>query len=139
MLTVTKTADDDTYQTFSLPAATSGTVFVRVVDTNRARNESTLDSIYVDEIFFRSEWVAALGHRLVVAVLVQGALNAPEILRRFPLIGTSCKAIPMPQDTFLLGCPEIGVHYKIPKDDDPGYPTQGRHVGNLGSLSRQLS
>ena len=55
MLTVTKTADNDTAQSFVMPATTSGTVFVRVVDTNRSRKESALDTLYVDEMFIRSE------------------------------------------------------------------------------------
>jgi hypothetical protein len=55
MVTVTKTADDNAYQTYALPAGTSGTVYVRVIDTNRQKNKTSLDSIYVDHMFFRSQ------------------------------------------------------------------------------------
>ena len=55
MLTVTKTVDDDIAQSFELPATTSGTVFVRVVDTNRSKRENTLDSLYVDEMWILSD------------------------------------------------------------------------------------
>ncbi|MEE8451932.1 MAG: Calx-beta domain-containing protein, partial [Thermoguttaceae bacterium] len=55
MVTVTKTADDDTYQTHTLQSPVSGTVFVRVTDTNRSRNEATQDTLFIDDMFFRSE------------------------------------------------------------------------------------
>ncbi len=54
MVTVSKNADDDTYQTFAMPANTSGTVYVRVVDTNHKRNKTSLDTVYIDHMFFRS-------------------------------------------------------------------------------------
>ncbi|MDX1658235.1 MAG: N-acetylmuramoyl-L-alanine amidase [Nitriliruptorales bacterium] len=47
----------------SLDPATSGTVHVRVVDTNRTQGARTLDSIAVDHLFIRSE---------------SGATSAPE-------------------------------------------------------------
>jgi hypothetical protein len=53
MLTV-KNSDEDTAQTFVLPASTSGTVFVRVRDTDRSHNESVTDTIFIDEMFIRS-------------------------------------------------------------------------------------
>ena len=55
MLTVTKTADDDTAQTYELPASTSGTVYVRVTDTDRTSGNRTRDTLYVDQMFIRSE------------------------------------------------------------------------------------
>jgi hypothetical protein len=54
MLTITKTTDDNTAQTFTLPASLSGTVFVRVTDTDRSRNENTVDAVFIDEMFIRS-------------------------------------------------------------------------------------
>ena len=55
MLTVTKTSDDDTDQTFGLPGDTSGTVYIQVIDTNRDNKAKDLDTIYVDHLFIRSE------------------------------------------------------------------------------------
>ena len=55
MLTVIKTADDDVAQSFELPVTTSEMVFVRVVDTNRSQHENTLDSLYVDDMWIRSD------------------------------------------------------------------------------------
>lgn len=39
----------------SMPASLSGTVYVRVTDTNRSWNLVSLDSVYVDEMYFASE------------------------------------------------------------------------------------
>lgn len=54
MLTVTKTADDNTAQTFTLPSGTSGAVHVRVIDTNRTAGRRSLDTLYIDEMYFLS-------------------------------------------------------------------------------------
>ncbi len=54
MLTVTKTIDDDGYQTFALPADTNGTVYVRVIDTDQTPGNNVLDTIFIDEMFVRS-------------------------------------------------------------------------------------
>ncbi len=51
MVTITKTSDDDTEQTYDLPSSLSGTVYVRVIDTNRRGNKMVLDTLYVDEMF----------------------------------------------------------------------------------------
>ena len=55
MLTVTKTADDDVSQSFGLPSETSGVVHIRVTDTDQSQGNNTLDTIYVDQMFIRSE------------------------------------------------------------------------------------
>jgi hypothetical protein len=54
MLTVAKIADDDLAQTFALPAGTSGTVYVRVLDTDRTKSDPVLASVWVDHMFIRS-------------------------------------------------------------------------------------
>ncbi|PXA04648.1 hypothetical protein DDZ13_05605 [Coraliomargarita sinensis] len=58
MLTVTKTADDDTPQSFTLPAGTSGIVHVRVLDTDTSAGNRNLDSLFVDEMYILSESTA---------------------------------------------------------------------------------
>ena len=55
MLTVTKTSDDDNEQSYSLPSNTSGTVYIRVIDTNRVNKAKDLDTVYVDHMYIRSE------------------------------------------------------------------------------------
>jgi len=51
IVTVTKTSDDDTAQTFSLPASISGTVYIKVLDLDRTKGNRIKDSIYVDQMF----------------------------------------------------------------------------------------
>ena len=54
MLTITKTPDDDTYQTCKLPQTTGGTVYIRVQDTDRTPGSTLTDAIYIDHMFIRS-------------------------------------------------------------------------------------
>jgi hypothetical protein len=54
MVTVIKTTDDNTYQTYELPNDLSGTVHIRVKDTDRSKGNQDLDTIYIDHLFIRS-------------------------------------------------------------------------------------
>ena len=54
MVTVTKTVDDDTAQSYGLPASTSGLVHIRVVDTDQSQGNRNLDTIYIDEMYIQS-------------------------------------------------------------------------------------
>jgi hypothetical protein len=53
MLTISKTSNDSVVQTYELPAHLTGTVYVRVLDTNRAVNKKTIDRLYIDRLFIR--------------------------------------------------------------------------------------
>jgi hypothetical protein len=55
MLTVTKTADNNATQSFALPSSLRGTVYIRVIDTNRVGGKRTLDSVYIDRMYIRSQ------------------------------------------------------------------------------------
>ena len=55
MLTVAKTADDDIAQSFVLPANVTGTITIRVQDANRVRRNVALDSVFVDELYVRTQ------------------------------------------------------------------------------------
>jgi len=55
MVTVTKTADDNTYQTFDLPSDLSGAVYIRVMDTDQTAGNKALDTIFIDQMFIQSE------------------------------------------------------------------------------------
>ena len=55
MLTIAKTSDDDTYQNYEMPNDISGTVYIRVRDTDRTAGNRVLDTIYIDHMFIRSE------------------------------------------------------------------------------------
>jgi len=56
MLTISKTADDNTDQTFALPAGLSGVVYVRVRDANRNFTDGvTATKLSIDHMFIRWE------------------------------------------------------------------------------------
>ena len=54
MLTVTKTADDNSYQAYALPGSINGTVYVRVRDTDRGRGNRSRDTISVDHMYIET-------------------------------------------------------------------------------------
>ncbi len=51
MLTVRKTIDDDSYQCCPLPNTVTGTVYVKVRDTDRCLGNQNLDTLCVDHMF----------------------------------------------------------------------------------------
>jgi DNA-dependent RNA polymerase auxiliary subunit epsilon len=55
MVTVTKTADDDTYQTYTFTESITGTVYIRVQDTNRDAGKQELNTVYIDHMYIRSK------------------------------------------------------------------------------------
>ena len=54
MLTVTKTSDDNTYQSYELPNDLSGKVYIRVKDTDRSKKNTIKDTIYIDHMYISS-------------------------------------------------------------------------------------
>ncbi|MEE9368742.1 MAG: putative Ig domain-containing protein [Pontiella sp.] len=54
MVTFTKTADDNATQLYALPSSVSGTVYIRVVDTDSTSGNQGLDTIYVDQMYVES-------------------------------------------------------------------------------------
>ncbi len=55
MVTVTKTSDDDTYYTYTIPSSLSGTIYIRVIDTDRALYKSYQDTLYVDHMYIEGK------------------------------------------------------------------------------------
>ena len=55
MLTITKTSDDDTEQTYTLPSSLNGTVYIKVVDTDRTAGNTNSDTLYIDKMVIRTE------------------------------------------------------------------------------------
>ncbi|MFC1924085.1 metallophosphoesterase [Chloroflexota bacterium] len=51
MLQVNKTSDDDQNQTFILPETVSGSIYIRVTDTDQASGNRNLDTIYIDHMY----------------------------------------------------------------------------------------
>ena len=54
MFTLTGTSDDNNYKSYQLPAGTTGTVYVRVRDTDRTAGHRTLDIVFIDHLYIRS-------------------------------------------------------------------------------------
>jgi hypothetical protein len=77
MLTVNATYDNG-YQSYPLPPSTSGRVYVRVVDTNRTQGNRSLDTIYVDHIFIRTE-TASGSPPNPPSILTADAVSASQI------------------------------------------------------------
>ncbi len=55
LLTLMDTSADGGFQSAPLPPATHGTVYIRVVDTDRTPGNRVMDSVYIDHMFIRSE------------------------------------------------------------------------------------
>lgn len=55
MMTVSSTSDPGAYSVFPLPASTSGTIYIRVVDTDRTPGNGNRDDLFVDHMFVRSQ------------------------------------------------------------------------------------
>jgi hypothetical protein len=55
LLTLTKTSDDGLYESAALPAGLSGTVIIRVRDSNRLPGTRARDTVHIDHLFIRSE------------------------------------------------------------------------------------
>ena len=57
MVTVTKTSDDNTYQIFNLPNTISGTIYIKVIDTDQTSGNRAADTIYIDHIYIEASGV----------------------------------------------------------------------------------
>jgi len=55
---VTVSSATEQVYSLALPASVSGTVYVRVLDTNRSWGGTDLDAVYIDEMYFETETVA---------------------------------------------------------------------------------
>jgi hypothetical protein len=53
MVTVTELSE--TVQSYQLPGSISGTVYIRVTDTDQTQGNKSLDTIYIDHMYIRSE------------------------------------------------------------------------------------
>ncbi|MEN7974096.1 MAG: putative Ig domain-containing protein, partial [Verrucomicrobiota bacterium] len=77
MVTVTKTADDDTVQWYALPSGLNGTVYVRVMDADRSVNNIAQDTIYVDALFIYSEDSTVAPSSATTPAPAAGAIDVP--------------------------------------------------------------
>jgi hypothetical protein len=78
MFTVQANVDNSTYQTFTFPVTQSGTVYVKVVDTDQTPGNRAKDTVYVDHMFIRTDM--GLGDPpLAPSGLTATALSSSEI------------------------------------------------------------
>jgi len=54
MVTVSKTSDDDTAQSYAMPSSTVGSTSIRVIDTDHGQGNQDMDTLYVDQMYIRS-------------------------------------------------------------------------------------
>jgi len=74
MLTVSKTSDDDTAQSYELPSSLSGTVYIRVVDTDSGRGNQDMDTLYIDHLYIRSASDSPITYTLTVNIVGSGSV-----------------------------------------------------------------
>ena len=55
MVVIPNTSNSDAVYSYELPSTVSGTVFVRVVDSDRSKNDIGLDTLWIDDMYIRSE------------------------------------------------------------------------------------
>jgi len=54
MVTVTATSDPNSYQNYALPAGTSGTIYIGVIDEDRTSSDTTSNTLYIDHMYIAS-------------------------------------------------------------------------------------
>ncbi|MEQ8820118.1 MAG: family 10 glycosylhydrolase [Sumerlaeia bacterium] len=50
-ITITASSDTDTYQSYIFPQDVSGTLYIRIEDTNRTAGQSALDTVSIDHLY----------------------------------------------------------------------------------------
>ena len=54
VITVTKTSDDDISQGAALPGGLTGTIYIRVTDTDSTAGNNVMDTVYVDQLYIET-------------------------------------------------------------------------------------
>jgi len=75
MLTITKTSDDDTCQSYELPGLLSGMVYIRVVDTDSEQRNQDMDTLYVDHMYIRSTSGSPIMYTLTINTSGNGSVT----------------------------------------------------------------
>jgi len=90
LLTVSKTSDNDNYQSASMPNTLTGTVYIRVVDLDRTQGRKTLDTIYIDHMYIEASSEPDVTPPIIfdVEAICQFGVSGIEILTRGSTAGT---------------------------------------------------
>jgi hypothetical protein len=76
---ITAKSDEAEDQTFVLPPDLSGMVYIRLEDTDRNRGNKSLDTVFIDHLFIRSDTALPSGPPSAPATLVATAAGASQI------------------------------------------------------------
>lgn len=55
MLTIIKTADDDSIQSYALPPGMNGPLYIQVRDTDRTKKHTGLEALHIDQMYVQSQ------------------------------------------------------------------------------------
>lgn len=78
MLTVTALEDTDVPQVYIFPVSPTGTVYIKVSDTNHTRATQSLDILYVDQLYiFASEGAAIKHYKASLPVPANASIDIP--------------------------------------------------------------
>jgi general stress protein CsbA len=61
MLTVSNSSDDNSLKTFTLPTGLSGSVTIKVTDTDNTPGNSSIDTLYIDSMYIESSGIPSGG------------------------------------------------------------------------------
>ena len=80
MLVITKTADDDQCQVFPLPPTLSGSVYIRVQDTDRTKGNRILDEVFIDEMYVESSTIPDVTPPVISNVVASSITNSSALI-----------------------------------------------------------
>lgn len=87
MLTITKTSDTNTPQMFVFPGTlSSGTLYIKVQDTNHQKKTRALDTLYIDDMYVVTSSESTTHYEASVPIPLDGAegVGLNQILSWFP-------------------------------------------------------
>ena len=124
MFVVSKTSDDDGYQRFDLPPYISGTIYVRVMDTDMSKGNVSPDTLFVDDMHIVTSSIAGMPSAAFNPNPADGATDVAtnSLLTWSPGSNTQWHDVYFgtdPNNLLLLSAAQIGT------DFDPGTLEEG--------------
>ncbi len=82
MAAITANIDEAVEQTFVLPPDLSGPLYIRLEDSDRNRGHKSLDTVFIDHLFIRSETAMSAGPPSAPATLVDATAGAGKKINK---------------------------------------------------------